>query len=480
MTKRFFTFLLICFFAFGVVTCSNSSTSPSRSPTATSPTATATSNADEPVSKMQIWWTQGFLPEENEVIIRLVADWKKESGYEADLVLLPDRDILHDTQNAVEEGHAPDILFSYEGDTNLIPWLAWNGKLADVSELIQSYQTVYSPVALEAVNYLNNVTKQRSYYAVPFAKQTVHLHFWENLIEEAGFSRNDIPQQWDEFWAFWQQVQDRLRQKGVDSVYGLGLSLSDLGVDTLWVFEHFLEAHNVQVVDTNGQLQLDKPGVKEAIANIIQEFANFYKDQYVPPKALEWTDSGNNVSFLESRSVMTANSTLSIPLTQKQPDNSYNQLSKDLYFDKIRTTLWPQKPDGQVLRSILSIKQVALLEDSEHRKEAMSFLAYFSKPERVSQFLQLATKGRFFPVMPELLKDQFWNDPNDPHKSVALKQYEQPTRPSYQVYAPAYSQVLKDNVWAKAILSVIENGTSPQQAADEAIAQIKKTFAEWT
>jgi multiple sugar transport system substrate-binding protein len=475
MPKRLFTFLLLCLFAFGVVTCSNS---PPNATTSPSPEVAVQSDATD--SKMQIWWTQGFLPEENEVIIRLVSEWQEKSGYTADLILLPDRDILQDTQKATEAGNAPDVLFSFAGDTNLIPLLAWQGKLADVSDLIQSHQTAYSPVALEAVNYRNNIAKQRSYYAIPFGQNTVHLHYWENWIREAGLSPAAIPQQWDEFWKFWQQVQDRLQQRGVETVYGLGLCLSDLGTDTFWAFEQFLEAHNIRVVDEDGSLLLDQPGVREAIASVIQEFATFYQAGYVPPKAVEWTDSGNNVSFLESQSVMTANSTLSVPFTQKQPQNPYNQLSTDLYFNKIRTTLWPQKPDGTILRSILSIKQVVLFEDSKHKEEAKSFLAYFSQPETVSQFLQLATKGRIFPVMPDLLQGEFWNDPNDPHMSVALKQYQQPTRPSYQVYAPAYSQVLKDNVWAKAILKVIQEGVSPTQAADDAIAQIKKIFAEWT
>jgi multiple sugar transport system substrate-binding protein len=443
-------------------------------------TLTAKSTAPLPEQKLTIWWTQGFLPEENQVIARLVSEWQKATGLEANLVMLPDRDILQDTLKATEEGRAPDILFSFAADTNLIPLLAWQGKLADLSHLVSPFKPRYSPAALEAVYYQNNVSKQRSYYAIPFGQNTVHLHYWRNQVEAAGFKEEEIPQQWDQFWSFWQQTQTRLRQKGQQQVYGLGLTLSDLGTDTFWEFEHFLEAYDVKVIDDQGQLSLDNPDARAGITKTLRQFASFYQNGNVPPKAVEWTDSGNNVSFLEGESVMTANSTLSIPFTQKQPQNSYNQLSNDLYFNKIRTIGFPHKPDGQPLRSILSIKQVVMFKDTPHQQAAESFLSYFSKPQTVNQFLQQAMKGRIFPVMPELLKDPFWNNPHDPHLSVALKQYEQATRPSYQVYAPAYSQVLKNNIWAKAILRVVEAGASPEQATDEAIADIKQIFAEWS
>ncbi|MGB3494518.1 MAG: ABC transporter substrate-binding protein [Elainellaceae cyanobacterium] len=432
---------------------------------------------------VQIWWSQGFLPEENEVISNIVADWEAESGYQANLTLLPDSAIIQDIQNAINEERAPDVFFSFAADTNLIPQLAWNGELADISDVIQLHQNDYSETALQSVFYQNQATRTRSYYALPFGQNTIHLHYWKNYLEEAGFTPDNIPTQWDAFWQFWQGAQDRLRSEGNTSIYGLGLCLSNLGTDTFWPFEQFLEAYNVEVVDPNGQLQLDSDEARAGIAAVIDQFAQFYTEGYVPPAATTWTDSGNNFSFLEGQVLMTANSTLSIPFTQRQPETPYNQMSNELYFDKIHTVPWPQKPDGETVQAVLSIKQLAIIDQSElsdvRTEAAKSFLEYFSRQDVVDQYLQTATKGRIFPVIPALFSKPFWNKPDDPHSSVALAQYQGNARPSYQVFAPAYSQVLQDNVWANAILRVIEEDVTPEQAADEAIAQIKSIFAEW-
>jgi len=444
---------------------------------------TGMGNSADSGEVIQIWWSQGFLPEENEVISKIVSDWEIESGYQANLVLLPDSAIIKDIENAIEESRAPDVFFSFAADTNLIPQLAWNGELADVSDVIQVHQDEYFETALQSVFYQNQTTRTRSYYAIPFGQNTIHLHYWKNYLEDAGLAADRIPSQWNEFWQFWQTAQEQLRTVGNTSIYGLGLCLSNLGTDTFWPFEQFLEAYGVEVVDENGRLQIDNAEARAGIAAVIEQFTSFYTEGYVPPAATTWTDSGNNSSFLEGQVLMTANSTLSIPFTQRQPDNPYNEMSTDLYFDRIHTIPWPQKPDGGAMQSVLSIKQLALIDHSEisetRTQAAKSFLEYFSRDAVVDQYLQTATKGRIFPVIAELFSNPFWNNPDDPHSSVALAQYQGETRPSYQVFAPAYSQVLQDNVWADAILQVIEEGVTPEEAADEAIARIQSIFAGW-
>ncbi|MEH2170128.1 MAG: hypothetical protein V7K41_26460 [Nostoc sp.] len=44
---------------------------------------------------------------------------------------------------------------------------------------------------------------------------------------------------------------------------------------------------------------------------------------------------------------------------------------------------------------------------------------------------------------------------------------------------PAYSVVLEENIWGKALNRIIVDKISPEQATDEAIKQIKQIFAQW-
>jgi multiple sugar transport system substrate-binding protein len=43
----------------------------------------------------------------------------------------------------------------------------------------------------------------------------------------------------------------------------------------------------------------------------------------------------------------------------------------------------------------------------------------------------------------------------------------------------AYSQVLAENIWGKALTKVTRDRRPPEQAADEAIARIREIFSEW-
>jgi multiple sugar transport system substrate-binding protein len=232
-------------------------------------------------------------------------------------------------------------------------------------------------------------------------------------------------------------------------------------------------------LDNNGKLILDNPANREKIVKALKKYSDFYTGGYVPPKATEWTDSGNNISFLEGQSVMTVNSTLSIPLTQKLPKNKYNEPSRDLYFNKIVTSDLPNRPDGSELKSILGIKQVVIFEKSKHKEAAKSFMKYLLKPEVLGKFIRDGSKGRMIPVMPQLLEDPFWKEA-DPHFYAVINQLlKHPSRPSYEAINPAYSVVLDKNIWSKAILSIVKEKIPIDQAATKAIAQIVDIFANW-
>lgn len=110
---------------------------------------------------------------------------------------------------------------------------------------------------------------------------------------------------------------------------------------------------------------------------------------------------------------------------------------------------------------------------------AKNFLAYLLQPEVIGNYLK-AAGGRHSPVLKPVWKDLFWTDPNDPHVSTATKTFTQgETRLFYTFQNPAYSMVLKENVWGQALKRVLVDSSSSEQAADEAIARIKQIFAQW-
>jgi multiple sugar transport system substrate-binding protein len=431
----------------------------------------STTQASASDSQLRIWWSQGFLPIENEAIQQIVSDWQQKSGSKAELTLFANDVLMKEVKIALEAGKPPDLVFARTIDYILLPRLAWENKLADVADVLEPVKNTYIPSALAAVSYQNNVAKKRSYYAVPIAQQTAHIHYWQNSLEMAGFNRNNLPQDWEGFWQFWQKVQSTLRQKGQKEIYGVGLTLSPDATDTFFEFEYFLAAYNVKLIDENGQLLVKDPKVRQGIIAALKDFTSFYKDELNPPEAAEWKDTDNNIAFLNSEVVMVVNPSLSIPITQRE--------DADVYLNQIVTANWPKKPDGTETIDLSAVKQVALFESSKYKKEAKDFLSYLIQPQILNSYLQ-SSGSSFFPVMPQLLNEPFWQgtNPKDPHIAAAAKQLQQ-TRPFYTVLNPAYGEVQSQNLWGKAIKSIVKEGLSPEQAGDRAIKEIEQIFANW-
>jgi len=427
---------------------------------------TVTSSGGDSV---RIWWSQGFYPEETEAIRQLVQRWEDESGLPVELTLYSEGDILQEAERAIAAGNPPDILYSHDADLTFIPKLAWNNQLADVSDVIEAAQSFYTPTVLNAVKYLNETTGQRSYYSAPITQTTNHIHYWQPLLSSIGVGEEEIPEDWDEFWQFWESAQAPIRNQGQGNFYSMGLPMSASASDTFFVFEQFLAAFDVEIVSQAGDLQVDNASVRERITQALEAYTRFYQQQYVPPEAIDWGNADNNVTFLSRSTLMTINPTLSIPGSQRQ--------DKITYEEQLFTTLWPNKPNGDPMDSVVSIKQVVIFESSRYKDEAKQFLSYLIEPDNLKLYIQ-GSQGRFFPVMPQLLEDPFWQDSTDPHISTASQQFYR-TRPFAQALNPAYSEVQNQNVWGKVITEMVTEDLSAQDATDRAIAAIKTIFQDW-
>lgn len=324
---------------------------------------------------------------------------------------------------------------------------------------------------MKAVELYNKVEQRRRYYAVPLHQATIHVFYWKDLLKQAGYLPDEIPEDWDRFWQFWKTVQDRLRSQKMPEIYGLGMPISVGASDTYYLFEQVLEANNVQILNERGQLLVDGSEIRQGIVKSLDWYAKFYQQGYVPPTAVKWLDPDNNRSFLNREVVMTLNPTLSIPLALRQ--------DRETYLKKLGTVPFPNKPSGEPMRELVSIRQAVVFAKSQHQDAAKAFLSYLIQPETIRNYLKSAG-GRYLPVMTRARRDPFWTDPADPYISTATKTLARgTTRSFYSVQNPAYGRVLQENIWGKALNRIVVDHQSPEQAADEAIAQIKQIFAQW-
>ncbi|MCP9825347.1 ABC transporter substrate-binding protein [Synechococcus sp. EJ6-Ellesmere] len=421
---------------------------------------------------LEIWWSQGYYPEEADAIEAIVSDWQQRSGGRVHLSFFSESAIEAKASSILRGGPQPDILYGYGLNETVLPLLAWKGMLADLSAQLKPLTSQLVEGVVQAVSYRNNLTGQRGIYAAPVAQQACNIHYWRDLLAELDTSPDlppKIPQSWQEFWLFWQHAQPLLRLKGFTDVYGVGLPMSPLASDTSNIFEYFLQAHGAALLDDQGRLQVEDQGVRERIAAALSDYTSSYLGGFVPPDASQWSDVDNNISFLSSLSLMTVNPTLSIPGSQTADETTY--------YERIRTIPWPQRLDGQPMEAILSVKQLVVLKACPDLDLARDFVSFFLQPDNTDRFLQ-GGQGRFLPVLRPLLKSPVWSNPQDPHLRVALQILER-RRESNIVLNPAYSEVFKQNVWGLAIHAIVKEKIPVGQATEDAINSIRRIFEQW-
>jgi multiple sugar transport system substrate-binding protein len=428
------------------------------------PPAESLTPSPEEESPLTIWWERGYYAQQDEAIETIVEQWQRETGQTAELIFIDQDDILRQVNRTAQNNTLPDILFSNLVNQNLSARWAWEGKLADVSGTIASIKNLYEPEALKAAEAYNALTQTHSIYAIPIHQQTDHIHYWQPLLTQVGLNGDEIPTQWDEFWLFWQQAQDRLRAQGENDIYAIGLPMSSRAIDTHYAFQFVLDAYDVELWDDAGDFRGDNPQVRQGLINALNWCHDLYEAGYVPPDAVHWTNSDNNTVFLNQNTLMVINPTLSIPASQREDEA--------IYQNQMVTLPFPQEPDGEPLKSARVFKFVIHFADAEHPELTEDFLTYLIQPDNLGNYLETSL-GRYFPVIPQLLDQPFWNDPADPHVRVATQQIRNGT------ISPASSLALAlESVWGQALERVIVDGISAENSADEAINQVKTILSQ--
>ncbi|MBE9046008.1 carbohydrate ABC transporter substrate-binding protein [Pleurocapsales cyanobacterium LEGE 10410] len=424
-------------------------------------------------NELEIWWERGYNLEEDEAIRNVVNNWQSQTGNRVKLDFFSSEELTAKAKRADEAGNLPDLMMNPQGDRLLYPQLAWQNKLVDVTDLIKPIEDDYPEHILRAITYSNSAQAKPSYYAVPINQITIFIFYWQDLLAAVGLNADDIPQDWNGFWRFWQQAQTQLKTQQNLDIYALGLPLSgnNSANDTIFLFEQVLEAYDVALFDQRGELQIERPEVRQGIINCLSWYAQMYQQGYIPPDATQWMDTDNNRSLLNRSVLMTPNATLSIPATVRS--------DRDVYYKRLGILQFPHKPNGEPIRPLVSVRQAVIFQDSAQQSLAKDFLNYFIQPQIAINYFK-ASNSRTYPVRNSICSAPFWQNTEDPYLKASKVLSTKSPRLFYTVDHPAYSQVLAENIWGKALIKVTSDRLNPEQAADEAIARIKEIAAEWS
>ena len=216
----------------------------------------------------EVWWVQGFVPEEDAAFQKLVADYEKESGNKIDFSIIPFAPMRQKIISAITSGVVPDVI--YATPPEVIPLQAWEGRLVDVTDVVETQKPKFLEIALASANCYNNVEKKRSYYGVPFEGAVVPFHIWGSLVEKAGYKISDIPNTWDAFIDFFKPVQKKLQEQGMRHTYATAFVVSTIGNDPTNTFQQFMIAYGGEnIVTKDGQFNGKDPQVHEAVVKAV-------------------------------------------------------------------------------------------------------------------------------------------------------------------------------------------------------------------
>jgi multiple sugar transport system substrate-binding protein len=415
-----------------------------------------------------VWWVQGFAQEEDVAFKKIVADYEKASGNTIDHSIVPYAPMRQKIVSAMTSGVVPDMFQNTPAE--IIALYAWQDKLVDVSDIVETQREEYTETALLTVHCYNNVEKKRSYYGVPYTVGASMNHIWRPLVEKAGYSMEDLPKTWDAFYDFFKDVQKKLRAQGMRNVYGLGFQLNTAGNDSNARFNDFIIAYGGQdIVTPDGKLHLDDPKVREAALKALIYPATAYKEGFVPPGAINWNDADDNNAFHAKQIVMDIERSLSTEVAIIKNQQDYND---------IVTMRLPLSNDGKPV----PVEQGSLCglipKGAKNVEVAKNFLKYLIQPKVLNELLKTGL-GRNLPAMPAIVKDDPWWFA-DPHRAAYTQQgLLGPTVPTFWTSNPAYAQVQNEHVWQTAWAEIMKDGAAPQAAAEKAFKRVEEIFGKY-
>jgi len=419
-----------------------------------------------------VWWTQGFVPEEDAAFNAMVAAYEKASGNKIEVSLIPFGPLMQKIVTALTTGDVPDVISHDAASQNVVPQNAWNDKLVDVTDIVEPLKSQYHPTAYLAAQYYNSVTKKRSFYAAPYKINATPFHIWNSLVEKSGHKLSDAPKTWDAFWDFFKPMQKKLRES-TRGIYSLGLQPTTVGPnDGNVLFHHFLIANGGSgFITPDGRAHLDDPQIKDAIIKSLTYITTAFKGGYVPPGALSWNDADDNNAFHAKQFVMDLDGTISTELALFHDKDQYND---------IVTLGLPHDNAGKPMPEQILVEGASIPKGAKNVEVAREFVKYVVQPEVSNTYLK-AGLGRWLPTIPALIKsDPFWLDPKDPHRKAYVEEgLVNPTIPPFAVFNPGYAAANAQQIWGVAHADIIQQGMSPKVAAETALKKIESILTKY-
>ena len=212
-----------------------------------------------------VWWDEGYYAQEDEAVAEIIAAFEQETGKQVELVFYPQDGAAGQDRGGARGRPAARLRL------RLLAWRLHremglrrsargsHGRHRALLEPVRSGRARPGRCCSTRGPGSGRCTRCR------WAASTNHIHVWKSLLEQAGFTLDDIPKEWDAFWSFWcDEVQPAVR-RATGPRRHLGRRPADVGRGRRHrnQFLQFVAAYEADYVTRDGRLVIDDPEIRQ-------------------------------------------------------------------------------------------------------------------------------------------------------------------------------------------------------------------------
>ena len=139
---------------------------------------------------LTVWWAKGFYKSEDDALLAAIKKFEDKTKIKVELSQYPVQDMIPKTVASLDSGSPPDVAFADVYDFQVTGKWAFDGKLEDISDVINPIKDRFAPNTIETTFLYNDKTKKKAYYGFPLKQQTMHIEYWIDMLETAGFKES--------------------------------------------------------------------------------------------------------------------------------------------------------------------------------------------------------------------------------------------------------------------------------------------------
>ncbi len=429
--------------------------------------------------KLTVWWGKGFYKAEDDALFAAIKKFEaKNKNVKIELSLYAPQEMIPKSVAALDAGNPPDVAYGDVYDFQVTAKWAYDGKLEDISSLIDPIRARFEPAALSTTFLFNNAAQNRAYYAFPIKQQTMHIQYWKDMLADAGFKDSDIPQDLEGVLGLLvrqgagrlspENRQPRVRHRLPDwgRFERLVLFVPDLhGRLQRQTGERFRQAARRRPRRAPGaDERADRlhAGVHQRLhAAVVDELEGSGQQRGVPQQDDRTHPQRNDI---DRRQVARRHE-------QRHPHRCAARHSEEELHRVDRHGRVPQQTGRHQDDLPRRGEDRRDLQGREEQGDGQAVRQRSCSDEaNLTPYVE-GSLGRWFPVTKGAQQSAFWK--SDPHRLAVYNQFMAGTTPFEFTKNYKFTVLNNENVWAKAMNRILNEKVPVDKATDELIARIK-------